>query len=97
MGNRSNLCLIFGSLQLVMTSITPHCLSMIALNLLFFSWGVALSILYPVLERLFGGLMQGLEFIPQLHGGDTILSAKLVSGQERLIMPEAQSVATTPA
>jgi len=35
--------------------------------------------------------VQGLEYIPQLQAGDTILNARLVSGAERLVMPETKS------
>jgi hypothetical protein len=34
--------------------------------------------------------LQGLEYIPQLQAGDTILNARLIAGAERLIMPETK-------
>ena len=36
-------------------------------------------------------LLQGLEYVPQLQGGDTIVHAKLVSGRDRLVLPEGQA------
>lgn len=39
---------------------------------------------------VFGYVTGGLEYIPQLQAGDTILNARLIAGAERLIMPETK-------
>jgi len=38
---------------------------------------------------VFGYITGGAEYIPQLQAGDTILNARLISGGERLVVPES--------